>query len=390
VTGLDRADGPERHDRPQPQRGGTWAVIAGGGTAGHVLPAIAIGRALVERGHPPTSIHFVGSRRGIEGRLVPDAGFPITVLPGRGLSRHLTLDNIGAVAGLLSAMVRALFLVARRRPSVVISVGGYASVPCVVAAGLCRVPLVVAEQNAVPGLANRLGARLARAAAVSFEGTDLPRAVVTGNPVRPEMLAVDRSPAGRAAAREALGLPDKADVIVVYGGSLGARRINEAVVDLARRWLPRPGLAIRHIVGERDWEAIHADAPQPVAGGLVYQQIRYEEKMNVVFAAADVVVCRAGATTVAELATVGLPAILIPLPGAPGDHQTANARFLERVGAARLVPDSELTADRLQTELDDLLADRGRLAAMQEAGRSVARPEAADRVAALAEEHARG
>jgi UDP-N-acetylglucosamine--N-acetylmuramyl-(pentapeptide) pyrophosphoryl-undecaprenol N-acetylglucosamine transferase len=355
-----------------------------------VLPAIAIGRALVERGHPPTSIHFVGSRRGIEGRLVPDAGFPITVLPGRGLSRHLTLDNIGAVAGLLSAMVRALFLVARRRPSVVISVGGYASVPCVVAAGLCRVPLVVAEQNAVPGLANRLGARLARAAAVSFEGTDLPRAVVTGNPVRPEMLAVDRSPAGRAAAREALGLPDKADVIVVYGGSLGARRINEAVVDLARRWLPRPGLAIRHIVGERDWEAIHADAPQPVAGGLVYQQIRYEEKMNVVFAAADVVVCRAGATTVAELATVGLPAILIPLPGAPGDHQTANARFLERVGAARLVPDSELTADRLQTELDDLLADRGRLAAMQEAGRSVARPEAADRVAALAEEHARG
>jgi UDP-N-acetylglucosamine--N-acetylmuramyl-(pentapeptide) pyrophosphoryl-undecaprenol N-acetylglucosamine transferase len=388
VTGRQRLDAVARTG--QHAGGiGTWAVIAGGGTAGHVLPAIAIARALVERGHPPSSIHFVGSRRGIEDRLVRDAGFPITLLPGRGLARRLTLANVEAVGGLLVAVVRAIVLVARLRPSVVISVGGYASVPCVIAATLLRVPLVVAEQNAVPGAANRLGARLARAAAVSFEGTDLPRAVLTGNPVRKEMLAVDRSPTGRSAARIALGLPLQAIIVAVYGGSLGARKINDAVIGLARRWRERTGLAIRHIVGERDWQEVHAAAPPPVDGGLVYQQVRYEERMDLVFAAVDLVVSRAGASTVADLAVAGLPAILIPLPGAPGDHQTANARVLERVGAARLVPDGELTVDRLATELDDVLADRERLAEMGRAARSVARPDAAAAVAALAEEHAR-
>ncbi len=367
----------------------TWAVIAGGGTAGHVLPAIAIGQALVERGHPAETIHFIGSRRGIEGRLVPEAGFSISVLPGRGVARRLTLDNVGAVAGLLAALVLAVILLARRRPAVVISVGGYASVPCVIASTLLRVPLVVAEQNAVAGAANRLGARLARASAVSFEGTDLPRAVVTGNPVRSETLRVDRGPAGRAAARSALGLPLDATVLAVYGGSLGARRINDAVIGLAWRWQGRAGYAIRHIVGERDWDAMQAAAPQPPPEGLTYQQVRYENRMDLVYGAADVAVCRAGATTVADLAAVGLPALLVPLPGAPGDHQTANARVLERAGAARLVPDGELNPERLAAELDTLLADRDRLAAMARAARSVAHPGAAAAVAALAEQHAR-
>ena len=186
-----------------PEAPPTWALIAGGGTAGHTLPGIAIGRALVVRGHAASSVHFVGSARGSEVRLVPEAGFTLTALPGRGIQRKLTLDNVGAVVGLVRAFGKALGLIHRRRPSVVVALGGYASVACALAAVLYRIPIVVAEQNAVPGAANRVVARFARAAAVSFPGTDLPRAVVTGNPVRPETLAVDRA-RDRAAARRAI------------------------------------------------------------------------------------------------------------------------------------------------------------------------------------------
>jgi undecaprenyldiphospho-muramoylpentapeptide beta-N-acetylglucosaminyltransferase len=370
-------------------------LIAGGGTAGHVVPAIAIARALVERGHPAASIQFVGSRRGIEGRLVPEAGFAVTLLQGRGLARRLTpaniVANVGAVAGLLSAIVQAIVLVARRRPSVVVSVGGYASVPCVLAATIVRVPLVVAEQNAVPGAANRLAARVARAAAVSFAGTELPRAVVTGNPVRTEILATDRSPAGRAAARAALGIADLGDrrVVVAFGGSLGARRINQAVLGLASEWRDRSDVALYHIVGRRDWDEMAAAKPEPSPDGLWYEQVPYEDRMALVYAAADVAVCRAGASTVAELTAVGLPAIVIPLPGAPGDHQTANGRALSTAGAARVIADAEVDAHRLAVELDRLLDD-SLLTEMASAARRLARPDAAAAVAHLAEQHARG
>jgi UDP-N-acetylglucosamine--N-acetylmuramyl-(pentapeptide) pyrophosphoryl-undecaprenol N-acetylglucosamine transferase len=366
-----------------------WAVIAGGGTAGHVVPAIAVGQALVARGRPAESILFVGSRRGIEGRLVPDAGFSVTLLPGRGIARRLTLDNLGAVAGLLTAMVKGVVLVGRTRPAVVITVGGYASVPAALAAVVWRIPLVVAEQNAVPGLANRLASRFAAACAVSFPGTPLPRAVVTGNPVRPEILAIDRSARSRAAARAALGLPSDSQVVAAAGGSLGARRINQAVLGVARNWADRPGLAIRHVVGERDFETLTQSAPRTCPGCLVYQQVPFERHMELLLAAADVAVQRAGASTVSELTIAGLPAILVPLPGAPGDHQTVNANRLAAAGAAVVVPDAELDACRLAQELDRLLRDDQARAAMAAAARRLARPDAAAEVAALAEEHAR-
>jgi UDP-N-acetylglucosamine:LPS N-acetylglucosamine transferase len=321
---------------------------------------------------------------------VPAAGFEVTLLPGRGIARRLRAANIGAVAGLAAAVVLAVILVGRRRPSVVVAVGGYASVPCVVAAGLWRVPLVVAEQNAVPGLANRLAARLARASAVSFDGTDRPRAVLTGNPVRREMLAVDRTAMGRAKARAELGVAPDDLLVAVAGGSLGARRINEAVVGLAGDWAARPGWAVHHVVGERDWAQLQAAAPSPLPAGLRYQQVRYEDRMDRVYAASDVALHRAGASTVAELAVAGVPSILVPLPGAPGDHQTANARRLADAGAAVVVPDAELDAPRLEAELDRLAADRTHLAAMGAAAAALARPGAADAVADLVERYARG
>lgn len=364
-----------------------WAIVAGGGTGGHVTPALAIARALVERGHDAESIHFVGSRRGIEARLVPAAGFGVTLLPGRGIQRRLTVENVAAVAGLLRALVSAAWLVARWRPRVVVSVGGYASAPCSIAAVACRVPLVLAEQNARPGAAHRLVARFARAAAVTFDGTPLPRAVVTGNPVRAEILAVDRSPAGRDGARRALGLPLDRSVVFVFGGSLGARRLNEAVAGLVEAWADRADVAVRHVVGTRDWDDV-ARRGTP-SGALVYQRVEFEERMDIALTAADVAVCRAGASTIAELTVAGVPAIYVPFPAATDDHQTANARAVADAGGGVLVPDADLTPDRLAKELDALVSDADRLGVMATAARTLGRPDAAARVAALVEEHAR-
>jgi undecaprenyldiphospho-muramoylpentapeptide beta-N-acetylglucosaminyltransferase len=375
---------------------GVWVVIAGGGTGGHVVPAISIARALVARGHVPATIRFVGSRRGIEGRMVPAAGFELTGLPGRGIARRLTLDNVGAVFGLAAAFVRAVILVGRLRPKVTVAVGGYASAPAALASVIWRVPVVVAEQNAVPGLANRLAGRFAAASAVSFEGTPLPRAVVTGNPVRPEVVAAG-SGAGsgaegdrRATARAGLGLPDDRVLVVVSGGSLGARRINTAVVELARRWSNRSDICLYHVVGRRDFAEMSADRPTGPPGGLDYRQIEFEDRMPELLAAADLAVGRAGASTVAELAVIGVPSVLVPLPGAPGDHQTLNAVRLAEAGAAVLVPDGELDAARLEAELGPLVGSPERRARMAGAARAMGRPGAAAEVAELVEKHARG
>ncbi len=366
----------------------TWAVIAGGGTAGHVVPAVAIARALVGRGHPAPSIHFVGSARGPDGRLVRAAGFGITLLPGRGLARSVTPANLRSLAGFAVAFVRALVLLARRRPAVVVSMGGYAAAPAAFAARLLGVPVVISEQNAVPTATHRLVARFAVASAVPADGTPLPHPVTTGNPVRDEVLAVDASDAGRLAARRLFGLPEDATVLAAVGGSLGSRTINEAVLGLASRWAGRGELAIRHVVGERDWADLSGRLPDPVEGGLTYQLVRYEERMPELLAASDLVISRAGGT-VWEIAVVGRASILVPLPIAPYDHQAANAQVLVRAGAAVMLRDPEVTVDRLAAEIESLLATPGRLAGMGAAARSVARPDAADRVAAVVEQHAR-
>jgi UDP-N-acetylglucosamine--N-acetylmuramyl-(pentapeptide) pyrophosphoryl-undecaprenol N-acetylglucosamine transferase len=325
--------------------------------------------------------------------MVPAAGFSLTLLPGRGIQRRLSTANVGAALGLVRAVGQAFALLARRRPRIVVSVGGYASVPCAVAAATLRVPLVLHEQNAVPGAANRLVGRFARAAAVSYPGTSLPRAEVTGNPVRPEILAVTRTPEARAAARRALDLPDGRFVVGVFGGSLGALRINQAVLAALPVWAGQADLAVRHAVGERDWALVSdalASGPPLPADGVVYQPVRYEERMDLLLAAADLLVCRAGGNTVAEMAAVGLPAVLVPLPNAPGDHQTANARVFERAGAAVLVPDGELDGERLVAEVAKLRSDPARLESMGTAASGLARRDAADAVAALVEAHARG
>jgi undecaprenyldiphospho-muramoylpentapeptide beta-N-acetylglucosaminyltransferase len=369
-----------------------FACIAGGGTAGHTLPGLAIAEAIVAAGHERDSVHFVGGTHGSERTLVPEAGFPLTTLPGRGIPRRLSLESLRAALGVVRGVMEGVALVRRLRPRVVVVLGGYAAVPCTVGAILWRVPMVVSEQNARASAANRLAGRFAKACAVPFEGTDLPRAVVTGNPVRPEILAVDRA-RDRDRARTELDLPADRTVIGVVSGSLGSTKVNRAVEALAARWSDRDDLAIHHAVGARDWDATQgsgaaSDRPD-TADGLVYHRVRYEERVDLVYAAADLFVGRAGGSTVAELTNVGLGGVLVPLPIATRDHQTANAEALVAIGAAVRVPDAELDTDRLESVLSPLLAEPGRLEAMAAAAHRLAHPDAAARVAALAEEHAR-
>lgn len=378
------APAPRRRSRSRERPDSSWAVIAGGGTAGHVLPGISVAQQIVAQGAPREAVHFVGSARGVETRLVAEAGFGLTALPGRGLQRRLAVSNLAAAIGLVRAFGQALVVLRRRRPAVVVGLGGYASAACGAAAALLRVPLVITEQNAVPGLANRLLSRFAAGSATAFEATDLPRATWTGNPVRTEVLAADRT-SGRAAARAVLGVDPGRRLVAVFGGSLGSRRINEAVTGAAELWRARSDLHIRHIAGRRDYDEFAGRVASGREGTLGYDLVAYEEDMATVYAAADLVVSRSGATTVAELAAAGVPAVLVPLPGAPGDHQTANARRLVEAGGAVIVDDAELDGARLATEVDALLDDPDRLRAMAGSATALARPDAASAVVDLIE-----
>jgi UDP-N-acetylglucosamine--N-acetylmuramyl-(pentapeptide) pyrophosphoryl-undecaprenol N-acetylglucosamine transferase len=287
-------------------------------------------------------------------------------------------------------MAKAWRLVGRLKPRVVVSVGGYASVPCALAAVVRRIPIVVAEQNAAPGAANRLVGRFAKACAVSFPETPLPRSVVTGNPVRSEVLAIDRRTDGEA-ARHKLDVYPGRRVLLIFGGSLGALRINKAVLSALKRWAGRTDLHVRHVVGRRDWGELMAGGP-PLSSSapLRYQAVEYDDDMPTSLAAADLVVCRAGSSTCFELLAAGLPSILIPSPHVTADHQSANARHMWQAGASEVVPDAELDGNRLVAEVDALLEDPARLDQMAAAARAAAKPDAARAIAQLAEEHARG
>ena len=362
--------------------------MTGGGTSGHVLPAIAVGEALVDRGHPPSAIRFVGTRRGVERRLVPEAGFVVTLLPGRGFVRRASLRNIASAIGLGTAFVLAAALLSRWRPRVVVSVGGFASVACSLAAAALRIPVVVVNVDAVPGAANRLVGRFARASAVAFPSTRLPRAVFTGAPVRAAVLAVDRSERGRAEARTELGIPPRKKLLAIVGGSLGARRLNELALTLAARLAERDDLVEYHVSGERDYKMSAERATDLGLSGaaLEYRLVAYESRLPLLFAAADLVICRSGASTVAELCIIGTPAILVPLPGAPSDHQAKNADYLEKAGAAVVIDDQEATVERVWDVVSELLDDAERRGELSSNARRLGRPDAAHKVAGLIEE----
>ena len=323
--------------------------------------------------------------------MVPERGFPVRLLPGRGIQRSLTTENLAALWGLLRAAVQAFALLRKDRPRAVLALGGFASVACALSAALLRIPLVVADQNALAGSANRLVARFATSCAAAFPGVDLPRAVLTGNPVRPEIIAAASTPP--ATARERLGLPADRTVLAVFSGSLGSRRINTALIGAIGALADRTDLAIYHVFGRRDWDERDQSefrTPALPEGGLAYTRVAYCDEIGDLLAAADLGLTRAGGSTVAELAVVGLPAILVPLPIATRDHQRANAAGLVEAGGAVLVIDDQLTSERLIAELMPLIENPGMLARMAEAARGEGHPDAAERVADLVESAAEG
>ena len=259
--------------------------------------------------------------------------------------------------------------------------------PAGVGAILLRIPVVVAEQNAVPGLANTIIGKFAKACAVSYDGTDLPRSVWTGNPVRPEILDVAAGVTSRESAREALGIDADRTLVVVFGGSLGARTINNAVVGAVSELAGRGDLEIRHIIGTRDFADVTGRISLGPDAALRYTPVEYEHDMASVYAACDLVICRAGATSCAELSVTGTPSVLIPLPGAPGDHQTANGRALAGPGGAEIIKDADFGPEQFVETVTRLVSDPDTLQTMKRQAKSVGRPDAASAVVDVVEEH---
>lgn len=359
-------------------------VLAGGGTAGHVNPLLAVADELRRR-HPDIAITVLGTAEGLEAELVPARGYPLVTVPRVPLPRRPTLDWFR-----LPGRLRRAVAVAREATAdaqAVVGFGGYVSTPAYLAAR-GRVPVVIHEQNARPGLANRLGARWAAAVAVTFPGTPLRGATTTGLPLRPPVAALAAArqadaAAARRAGAEALGLDPSATTLLVTGGSLGALSLNRAL-SAAAPDLVGAGVQVLHLTGAGKDEAV-----RDAAGGLAgYHVLAYLAEMQHALAVADLVVCRAGAGTVSELAALGIPAVYVPLPVGNGE-QRLNAQPVVAAGGGLLVPDARLDAAWVRTELVPLLSDRSRLDALAGAARSVGQVDGAARVVDLVERVAR-
>ncbi|MGA8209662.1 MAG: undecaprenyldiphospho-muramoylpentapeptide beta-N-acetylglucosaminyltransferase [Nocardioidaceae bacterium] len=349
-------------------------LLAGGGTAGHTSPLLATADAL-RRLDPDVEVTALGTPRGIEGRVVPEAGYPLELIPPVPLPRRPSAELLRVPARLRAAVTGALEVVDRLRPAVVVGFGGYVSVPAYLAARRRQVPIVVHEGNALPGLANRLGARLTGHVATSFPATPLRHATYVGLPIRRMISTLDRA-AERDLARAAFGLDPELPTLLVTGGSQGARSLNEAV-GTAERDLAAAGVQVLHAVGPRNELTVRRTHGEPP-----YVVLPYLDRIDLAYAAADLVVCRAGANTVTEVAAVGLPAVFVPLPIGNGE-QALNARPVVDHGGGLLVPDADFDAERVRSEVVALVTDRDRLTAMSAAATGLVPRDADEQLARI-------
>lgn len=359
-------------------------MIAGGGTGGHLYPGIALAREL-QRRDPSTHVSFVGTATGIEARVVPREKFPLDLIRVAGLKGKSRIDRVKGFVLLPVAAIDAWRVVSTQRPDVVVGVGGFASGPVLAIAALRGYPTMLLEQNALPGITNRILARIVRAAAVNFEAAlaYFPRTgFVAGNPVRPEFF-----PAPNEEANDRFTRPRDAARILVFGGSQGSHAINVAMVAAAAR-LAAAGIrpAITHQTGERDLDLVHTAYER---AGLAARVEAFIFEIDREMKAADVVICRAGATTLAELAASATPSILVPLPTATDDHQRKNAEVFAKTGGAIVIEERDLKGEALTDALKALATDPQRRARMSAAARTLSRPDAAQRIADRVEELAR-
>jgi UDP-N-acetylglucosamine--N-acetylmuramyl-(pentapeptide) pyrophosphoryl-undecaprenol N-acetylglucosamine transferase len=344
------------------------AIVAGGGTGGHVIPALAIAQQLQKQYN--AEILFIGTARGIENRMVPAAGFPLRLVQVGALKNVSVATRLRTFSDLPRSIWEARRIFREFRPDVVIGVGGYASGPGMLAAVLMRIPTLVFEPNFVPGFANRMVARFVSAAAVHFEETGryFRRCEVTGVPVREAFFQISGAPTS--------------PTVLVFGGSQGAHAINQVVMESAGELLSRtPGLRIIHQIGERDFNEVQAAYAK--LGGAV-EAHRFIDDMPAAFARASLLICRSGASTVAEVTAAGKPAVFIPFPRAADDHQKRNAEALVKAGAAVMLEQQKLDREALVANVGSLLSNPSRLKEMGEAARKLSHPHAARDIAAMA------
>lgn len=349
-------------------------LLAGGGTAGHTSPLLATATVLAERG---AEIVCLGTPRGLENRLIPEAGYPLELVPPVPLPRSPNVDLAKLPVRLKRTISAALDVLDRVQPDVVVGFGGYVSVPAYLAARRRKLPIVVHEGNALPGIANRLGARFATHVATSFPSTPLPHATYVGLPIRREISTLDR-PAVQAAGRAHFGLDGDRPTVLVTGGSQGARRINLAVSG-ASRDLADAGIQVLHAAGrleEAEVDRVDGDPPYIVKSFI--------DRIDLAYAAADLIVCRAGANTVTEVAAVGLPAVFVPLPIGNGE-QARNAHPVVQAGGGILIDDDALTSAWVDRALIPLVTSPQRLDAMSVAASGIVRRDADLRLADLIE-----
>lgn len=358
----------------------TRVVIAGGGTGGHLYPGVSVARELLRR-QPDAVVTFAGTARGLESRLIPKEGFALDVIRSVGLKGRAIVTALRGLAMVPVSLADAWSLVSRRRPHVVIGVGGYSSGPVVLVAALRRIPTMLLEQNAVPGLTNRLLARVVRVAALTYDDTGHyfgRRGFVTGNPVRPEFLVDSPLSNSRSAIADSRSPIANGWRVLVLGGSQGAHAINVAMVAAAAELCRRhAGLDIVHQTGSRDLADVREGYRR---AGITARTESFLDGVAGEMTSADLVICRAGATTLAELAALGRPTVLVPFPAATDDHQTKNAQVLVNGGAAALIAERDLTPERLVDVVSGLLADAEHRAAMAAAMKTFARPDAAARI----------
>jgi UDP-N-acetylglucosamine--N-acetylmuramyl-(pentapeptide) pyrophosphoryl-undecaprenol N-acetylglucosamine transferase len=350
-------------------------LIAGGGTGGHVIPALAIAQEL--RSHYDADVQFVGTARGMETRLVPRAGFELHLVRVGALNRVDLATRIKTIFDLPRAVMDSSKLIQSFRPDVMIGVGGYASGPAMLAGSLHDVPMVAFEPNFIPGFANRMIAPMVKGAAVQLEATChyFRNGHVTGVPVRRAFFQVAPRP------------KDGRPTLLVFGGSQGAHAINVAVLEALPKLLEMlPGIHIIHQTGEKDY----MQAQDAYLKAMISAEVSpFIDDMPGAFARADLLVCRSGASTVAEVTGAGRPAIFVPLPTAADDHQRQNAAALAEADAAQLLPQAALTSERLAQEVVQLLGNRALLAQMSQAAKKLAHPDAAAEIARIAA-HASG
>ncbi|AJY76369.1 undecaprenyldiphospho-muramoylpentapeptide beta-N-acetylglucosaminyltransferase [Paenibacillus beijingensis] len=352
-------------------------VLTGGGTGGHIYPAVAVGRQLTQE-DPATKLLYIGTKKGLESRIVPEQDIPFEAIDITGFRRKLSFENVRTVLRFLQGVRRSKKLLREFKPDAVVGTGGYVCGPVVYAAAKLGIPTLVHEQNAIPGLTNRFLARYADVVAVSFKESErhferAKRTVYAGNPCATHVLRASRSK-GFAS----LGLPDNSTVVLMVGGSRGARAFNEAMIEMAPLLGRLKDVQFVFVTGEIYYERTTEQIKKVSAGPIPYLHlVPYLNNMPEVLAASTLVVSRSGASSLAEMTALGMPSILIPSPNVTNNHQEANARSLMEAGAAEMVLERELSGPLLLERIDTILKDKARLQKMRTAAKRLGMPDSA-------------